>query len=366
MISRENYEIWFVDYLDGALSATDQATLWEFLEQNTDLKEELEGMEDAAIRLSPPEIEFANKERLKKHIISVGTIDASNYETFFIRSIERDLTPNNEEELKRFLEANTALVNDYNLYCKTILPAEEMVFEHKEKLKKKPAKLVPLWANAKVLQWSAAAAIVFMVALFGWNASNQTLPSSDQVAENQSWEIKEEKKENEAIENQTEESTDSVLKADEAAKENQETQPQLKSIRKLPLVAPRQNNTDLKQTTTKNTRVLLASLELPQRQTNLQNALLERKLIQKNVVVVSTIKNSQPVQQESPFISVREFITQRLTRKVPFLKQEENIDVQLAVSKSREALESGDLPVTYKKETSGWQFTFAQLTITRN
>lgn len=372
MINRENYEIWLVDYLDGALSATDQVMLLNFLEQNPDLKEELEGMEDAGIQLSPPEMVFAHKEGLKKHIISVGTIDASNYETFFIRSIERDLNAKEEQELKRFLEANPALVNDYNLYCKTILPEEEMVFEHKEKLKKKPVKLVPLWANTKVLQWSAAAAVVFMVVLFGWNANNQTPSSSDQVAENQSWEMKEDDKMKEASDNQEEDHLGGDFNQDETAEENKAiptqegTQTQLKSVRKEPSVTPRQNATIPKQKVTKNSRVLLTSLELPQREANLQTALLERELIQKNTVGVPTIKSSKPLQLESPFLSMREFVAQRLIREIPLIKQEEKVDVQLALNKSRDALESGDLPVTYKKETSGWHFTFAQLTISRN
>ena len=41
-INRHNYEKFFIDHIDGALSAADESDLKVFLEQNTDLAEELE------------------------------------------------------------------------------------------------------------------------------------------------------------------------------------------------------------------------------------------------------------------------------------------------------------------------------------
>jgi hypothetical protein len=45
-LTRNNYEIWFVDYLDGKLGNEQLDTLLDFLEQNPDLKQELLGVSD--------------------------------------------------------------------------------------------------------------------------------------------------------------------------------------------------------------------------------------------------------------------------------------------------------------------------------
>lgn len=45
MITRENYEIWFLDYAEGKLNASQKETLFKFLQNNPDLKQELENFE---------------------------------------------------------------------------------------------------------------------------------------------------------------------------------------------------------------------------------------------------------------------------------------------------------------------------------
>ena len=45
-ISRNNYESWFLDYLDGRLNAAEEEILLSFLEFNQDLRTELGGFEN--------------------------------------------------------------------------------------------------------------------------------------------------------------------------------------------------------------------------------------------------------------------------------------------------------------------------------
>ena len=51
MINKENYEVYFIDYLDDKLDELTVAKLRLFLELHPELKEELAGMEE--IRLVP-------------------------------------------------------------------------------------------------------------------------------------------------------------------------------------------------------------------------------------------------------------------------------------------------------------------------
>ena len=59
MITRENYEIYFIDYMDGNLSERERAEVEAFLLVHPDLQEQLDGMGE--VRL-----EFPRKFSVKK------------------------------------------------------------------------------------------------------------------------------------------------------------------------------------------------------------------------------------------------------------------------------------------------------------
>jgi hypothetical protein len=62
-ISRNNYEVWFIDYLDGQLDCGQVDQLLDFLNENPDLRNELEAA--AGIRLTITEDQMDNKDALK-------------------------------------------------------------------------------------------------------------------------------------------------------------------------------------------------------------------------------------------------------------------------------------------------------------
>ena len=49
MITRENYEIYFIDYMDGNLSERERAEVEAFLLVHPDLQEQLDGMGDGVL-----------------------------------------------------------------------------------------------------------------------------------------------------------------------------------------------------------------------------------------------------------------------------------------------------------------------------
>ncbi len=65
MITRENYEIWFLDYAEGKLNSAQQKMLFTFLEENKDLKRELDAFENTSIE-KPILGDEKNKINLKK------------------------------------------------------------------------------------------------------------------------------------------------------------------------------------------------------------------------------------------------------------------------------------------------------------
>ncbi len=68
MINRSNYELWFIDFLEGQLSPENEMLLFRFLKEYPDLKDELEEMKQAF--LSPANINIRDKENLYKPFLS--------------------------------------------------------------------------------------------------------------------------------------------------------------------------------------------------------------------------------------------------------------------------------------------------------
>ena len=66
MITRENYEIYFIDYMDGNLSERERAEVEAFLLVHPDLQEELDGMGE--VRLEVPTEVFGKKEEIKQAV----------------------------------------------------------------------------------------------------------------------------------------------------------------------------------------------------------------------------------------------------------------------------------------------------------
>ena len=133
-INRHNYEEFYLDYIEANLNAEDSAELLLFLENQSDLKAELEGFElitlDANEKIS---IDFSD---LKKEITPL------NAEDFIIGSIEGQLTKNDEKELALVISKNEGLKKLATRYSNTILPKSIIEFTEKFKLKKKAGILV--------------------------------------------------------------------------------------------------------------------------------------------------------------------------------------------------------------------------------
>lgn len=158
-IKRNNYEEYFMDYLDENLSQSDKQTFMLFLEQNPDLKEELEMVRQGA--LVPDEVVFKGKQELKrKNILTSG----HHFDELCITSIEGDLTKTEQSKFDAYLHQNIEKQEEFFVFTKTKLKADEtIVFQEKERLKKKESKR---FKRRTISILSAAASIVILVGLY--------------------------------------------------------------------------------------------------------------------------------------------------------------------------------------------------------
>ena len=135
-INRKNYENIFLSYLENRLQPGEVAELLVFLEQNPDLKAELEGIEN--ITLNPSDhVVFTNKNSLKKRdYISTENINPWNYEEKMVAMLEGDLSDSGIKELKQFMRLNPQSNLEWSLLKKVVLIPNTIAYPDKNHLKK--------------------------------------------------------------------------------------------------------------------------------------------------------------------------------------------------------------------------------------
>jgi len=138
-IDRTNYEIFFIDYIDGKLNAEEVNQLKSFLKSNADLQEEFEMISNNEPLLYAENIEFEGKNGLKKIFIPKNApISTNNFSDFVIAEMENELSMNESFQLHQFILDNPQFEKEYELIHFTKLkPEYDIVFEHKNKLKKR-------------------------------------------------------------------------------------------------------------------------------------------------------------------------------------------------------------------------------------
>ncbi len=150
-ITKNNYEAFYLDYLEGTLSPEDTAQFLLFLENNPELKEDMEVLP----ALESPQLDY-DKTNLYKDI------NANNVEEYIIASLEDQLSEADENELKTYLNSFAEAAALATSYTKTKLVAPEIQYPHKEQLKKREGRLIYLIPLA-----SAAAVALFFILFNG-------------------------------------------------------------------------------------------------------------------------------------------------------------------------------------------------------
>ncbi|MCF8370761.1 MAG: hypothetical protein K9H64_04005 [Bacteroidales bacterium] len=137
LITRNNYEEFFLDYLDGNLNPELEQEFHDFLASNPDLKEELTEMEsEGAISIQPTSAIFEPKESLKQNEFAL--IGQPTYtENTAIAYIENDLTPEQKKEFDKIVDHNPSAKKSFLMFQKTKLVADtSVVYKEKSGLKR--------------------------------------------------------------------------------------------------------------------------------------------------------------------------------------------------------------------------------------
>ena len=165
-ITRDNYEPYFLDFLDGNLEEHQIDQFLDFLELNPDLKEELQLLEN--MTLPEEQLVFSGKDHLYKS--SADLKAATDHK--MIASLEGDLENDEQKLFESWLDSHPEQKKDYELFSKIrLIPDPAVKFPEKRKLYRKSG-------NQIILSWVARAAAV-VVLLCGINSlfqSENTLP----------------------------------------------------------------------------------------------------------------------------------------------------------------------------------------------
>ena len=154
-ITRENYESYFIDYLDGNLDARMVDEFIAFIQENPDLKEELSLFEP--VKLPAGEINLEIKEKLYRERLDSD----KEFETAAIARLEGDLSTYEMVEFEDYLARNPGKRKEVLLFEKTRLTAENLAFPGKLRLYKKPlSRTLFIWtsrvAAILILIWVAS------------------------------------------------------------------------------------------------------------------------------------------------------------------------------------------------------------------
>jgi hypothetical protein len=160
-ITRDNYESFFIDYIEGNLHESMIDQFLDFLNQNPDLKEELHLFEE--VNLPEEHVVFQEKQQLHK-----STADENRrLENTVVAYIEGDLDADENKAFETYLAGHPELKKEYDLFTKTLLaPDSGIKYPEKRKLYRKSGATI-------VMSWVARAAAV-LVLVWGINSVIQT------------------------------------------------------------------------------------------------------------------------------------------------------------------------------------------------
>ena len=156
-ITRDNYESFFIDYIEGNLPESMIDQFLDFLNQNPDLKEELHLFEE--VNLPGELVVFQEKKQLHKSAAD----EKRRLEYSAIAYLEGDWPADENKTLETYLLTNPEFKREYDLFAKTQLkPDFEIKYPDKQKLYRKSGATI-------VMNWVARAAAV-LVLIWGINS----------------------------------------------------------------------------------------------------------------------------------------------------------------------------------------------------
>lgn len=162
-INRSNYESYFLDFVEGNLSQEEMDELLDFLNENADLKQELDSFK--MISLQPDMDEKLSWENLLKSEYDNQQI----FDEACIRYVEGDMADSEKSEFIEYIEGHPQKKSDFEMFKKSrLVPDMSIKYPDTASLIHTP-KLRMLWTGLAV-----AASLVLSVMIWNANPSNTT------------------------------------------------------------------------------------------------------------------------------------------------------------------------------------------------
>jgi hypothetical protein len=176
LINRNNYESFFLLYVDGELCAAEMKLVEDFAAENEDLKAELEILKATVLPID--EILFEEKGELYKPI----PIDSILHEKLLLK-IDNELPQNETVSFNELIAADENVRGEFDLLQRTKLnTAEKIVFADKHLLYRKERDNVVI---GRFVRWAAAAILLGFGFYFGANMlSNKKVVPGNEIAVN--------------------------------------------------------------------------------------------------------------------------------------------------------------------------------------
>jgi hypothetical protein len=158
---RSNYEIWLIDWLDGTLDPNRTEQFVAFLDENPDIRAEVEYL--SSVRLSPGEKTFSWKNELRK---SAADLTTSQVEYLSVAFLENDISQEQLADLEHSFEHNPGNHKLFDSVNKIKLVPPVSGYKHKNSLKKLTAGQKVLRISTVALGAAATVTILVMSYLF--------------------------------------------------------------------------------------------------------------------------------------------------------------------------------------------------------
>jgi hypothetical protein len=180
-IDRNNYENYFLLYVDNELSDAERQAVDSFVRCNPDLQSEMQALNLAKLQSDNP-IHFPNKASLFRPQTSVHRITPQNHEEFFVLYVDGELDEAIAREVETFAAQNPAWQLELNLFRQARLePDPAIVFAGKESLLRRSGSSIRLLVRAGL----AAAAVIGLIAGIYFLTHTDMRSSRDSARTNQ-------------------------------------------------------------------------------------------------------------------------------------------------------------------------------------
>jgi hypothetical protein len=187
-ITRHNYEEYFILYMDNELGSEDRRLVELFVQENADLKEELDWLLQS--RLVPDaSLVFDNKEQLMK-TSGAESINTTNYEEWLLLYTDNELTAEQKITVEKFAAGHPSIQKELEFLQKAkFQPEQAIVFHNKELLYRKEEKVRVLAINWRKI--AVAAAILLAISTTAFIISNRRAGSvGEEIASAKNADIK--------------------------------------------------------------------------------------------------------------------------------------------------------------------------------